>query len=80
LNGPETLRGWLLGHPDVFATNLTEKLLIYALGRGVDYRDMPAVRGIVRAAAADDYRFASLVLGVVQSPSFQYRATSPAQR
>jgi hypothetical protein len=78
LDGPDSLRAWLVSHPDVFATNLAQKLLIYALGRSVDHRDMPTVRSIVRAAAADEYRFASLVLGVVQSQPFQYRNTSPA--
>ncbi len=78
LDGPEALRAWLVRHPDVFANNLAEKLMVYALGRSVDYRDMPTVRGIVRAAAADDYRFAALVLGVVRSQPFQYRSTAPA--
>jgi hypothetical protein len=78
LDGPESLRTWLVSHPDVFATNLAQKLLIYALGRNVDHRDMPTVRGIVRAAADDEYHFASLILGVVQSQPFQYRNTSPA--
>jgi hypothetical protein len=76
LDGPEALRDWLVSHPDVFASSLTEKLMIYALGRSVDYRDMPTVRSIVRASAVRDYRFASLVLGVVQSQPFQYRSTS----
>ena len=58
----QALRDWLVGHPDVFATNVAQKLLIYALGRGVDHHDMPTVRHIVRAAAADDYRFASLIM------------------
>jgi hypothetical protein len=78
LDGPDTLRAWLVSHPDVFASNLAEKLLMYALGRSVDHRDMPVVRSIVRATAADDYHFASLVMGVVQSQPFQYRSTSPA--
>jgi len=76
LDGPESLRAWLLDRPDVFATNLAQKLMIYALGRSVDYRDMPSVRSVVRAAAPDDYRFATLVLAVVQSQAFQYRTTS----
>jgi hypothetical protein len=52
---------------------LTEKLLTYGLGRGVEPYDRPAVRAIVREAAASDYRFSALVLGVVQSPPFQMR-------
>jgi hypothetical protein len=59
-----------------FATTLTEKLLTYALGRGVEYYDQPAVRAIVRDAARGDYRFASsLVAGVVRSTPFQMRRT-----
>ncbi|HUA21749.1 MAG TPA: DUF1585 domain-containing protein, partial [Bryobacteraceae bacterium] len=49
----------------------TEKLMTYALGRGVEYKDMPAVRSIVRESAAGNYRFSSIVLGIVSSPSFQ---------
>jgi hypothetical protein len=52
---------------------LTEKLMIFALGRSVEHHDMPAVRAIVRAAAKDNYRFESIVLGVVQSDAFQMR-------
>jgi hypothetical protein len=52
---------------------LTEKLLMYALGRKVDYYDAPAVRAVRRVAAADDYRWSSIVLGIVQSPPFQMR-------
>ena len=51
----------------------TERLLTYALGRGLDYYDMPAVRGIVRDAAADDYRFSSIVRGIVLSTAFRKR-------
>jgi hypothetical protein len=58
---------------DLFVTTLTEKLLTYALGRGMEHYDQPAVRAIVREAAAEDYRFSALVLGVVQSPPFQLR-------
>jgi hypothetical protein len=56
-----------------FVATLTEKLMIYALGRGVEYYDAPAVRGILREAARDDYRFSSLILGIVQSTPFQMR-------
>jgi len=58
---------------DLFVTTLTEKLMTYALGRGVEAYDQPAVRAIVRAAAEDDYRFSSLITGIVQSPPFQMR-------
>jgi hypothetical protein len=57
-------------------TNLTEKLLTYALGRGLDYHDMPTIRSITRQAADKDYRFNSLVLGIVNSPQFTMRVKS----
>jgi hypothetical protein len=61
----------VLKRRDVIVGNLTEKLLAYALGRRVEYPDMPDVRRIVRRAAQDQYRWSSIVLGVVTSPSFQ---------
>jgi hypothetical protein len=73
LHGVAELRGALLGHPDAFVRTLSEKLLIYALGRGLQTYDQPVVRGIVRNAAAQDYRFSSLVLGIVRSVPFQMR-------
>ena len=63
----------LLGRPNVFVGVMTEKLLTYALGRGLEYYDMPAVRKIVREAGARDFRFSSLVAGVVSSPPFQMK-------
>ena len=75
LDGVVTLRQALLKRSDMFVHTMSEKLLIYALGRGLDYRDMPAVRGIVRAAARDDYRFSSIVEGIVHSVPFQLRVT-----
>ena len=71
--GVAGLRRALLDRPDVFVGTLTEKLLTYALGRGVDHADAPAVRAVVAAASRDDYRLSSLILGVVQSPPFQMR-------
>jgi hypothetical protein len=67
------LRKALLARPDVFVGTFTEKLLTYALGRGVDYKDAPAVRQIRRDAAADDYRFSTLILAIVRSTPFQMR-------
>ncbi|MEX0618428.1 MAG: DUF1592 domain-containing protein [Pseudohongiellaceae bacterium] len=64
------LRDWMLERPDRFAHTLTEKLMAYALGRRVDYFDQPAIRQIVRDAAADNYTWSSLILGIVQSPPF----------
>jgi hypothetical protein len=71
LNGVASLRQAVLKRPEVFVGTLTEKLLTYALGRGLDYHDMPAVRKIVRDAAAHDYKFSSLILGIAISSPFQ---------
>ena len=71
--GVDGLRQALLNHPDLFVTTFTEKLLIYALGRGLEYYDAPAVRAITRAAAAENHRFSSLILGIVKSTPFQMR-------
>ena len=71
--GPAGLRKILLGHPEQFVTAATEKLLTYALGRGVQYYDAPSVRKIVRESAASDYRWSSLVLGIVNSTPFTMR-------
>jgi hypothetical protein len=71
--GVAGLRQALLSRPDLFVTTLTEKLLTYALGRGLESYDGAAVRKIVRAARDDDYRFSSLILGVVNSTPFQMR-------
>ena len=73
VDGVVALRQALVSHPDVFAGTLTEKLLTYALGRGLDYSDMPAVRAIVASASRNRYRFSSVVLGVVTSTPFQLR-------
>ena len=72
-DGPGGLTAALLRHPDRFVTTVTEKLLTYALGRGIEYYDAPAVRAIVRDAAGDGYRLSSLVKGVVRSAPFQMR-------
>jgi len=73
IKGPEDLRRALVARPDQFVQALTENLLTYALGRSIDYRDMPAVRKIVRGAASDNYRFESIVLGIVSSDAFRKR-------
>jgi hypothetical protein len=72
-NGPAELRKVLLRHSDEFLTTMTEKLLTYALGRGLEAADAPAVRGIKREAARADYRFGSLIQGIVTSTPFQMR-------
>ena len=74
-DGVAGLRTALLRHPEPFVGTLTEKLLTYALGRGVTYTDAPAVRQIRRAAAANDYRFPSLVVAIAESAPFQMRRT-----
>ena len=71
--GVDGLEDALLRRPELFATTLTENLLTFALGRGVEYYDAPAVRKIVRAAEQDGYRFSSLILGIVKSAPFQMR-------
>jgi mono/diheme cytochrome c family protein len=80
VEGLSGLRSLLLEQPEQFPRTVTEKLLAYALGRRLEYYDRPAVRKIVRDAAARDYRWSSLILGIVESPAFLMRAsvTSPA--
>jgi len=73
VNGVVELRAALLKNPELFVGTMTEKLLTYALGRGVDYRDMPAVRTIVRDASRDGYKFSGIVLGVARSMPLQMR-------
>ncbi len=72
-NGPRELRQALLGNPDRFVATFTEKLLTYALGRGLTHYDAPAVRAVTRMAAQHEYRLSSVVMGIVTSPSFQMR-------
>jgi hypothetical protein len=74
LNGPATLRRALLDRSNSFLSVATEKLMTYATGRAVTPYDMPAVRKIIRDSANANYRFSSLVLGVVKSEPFQMRA------
>jgi hypothetical protein len=76
-DGPSGLREVLVGDPERFVATLTEKMLTYALGRGLEYYDMPAVRRIVRDAARDEYRASSLVRGIVTSLPFQMRRRQP---
>jgi hypothetical protein len=72
-SGPAGLQKVLLSHPEQFVATVTEKLLTYALGRGVDYTDQPYVRQIMREAAANHYRWSAIVLGIVKSAPFQMR-------
>jgi hypothetical protein len=73
LEGLSGLRAYLLEKPDRFPQTVTEKLLAYALGRRLEYYDRPAVRQIVRDAAADDFKWSAIVLGIAKSPAFQMR-------
>ena len=77
LAGPAGLRDVLLGKSDEFVITVTQKLLTYSLGRGLEYYDQPAIRKIVREAAPDDYRWSSIILGITKSTPFQMRRTSP---
>jgi hypothetical protein len=73
VGGPADLRAAILRRPDMFARNMTEMLLTYALGHGLEHHDMPHVRAILKEAVRTDYRFSSLVLGIVKSVPFQMR-------
>jgi hypothetical protein len=73
IDGVVALRRAVLSRPEVFVGTMTEKMLTYALGRGLSYADMPVVRAIVRDAARQDYHFSSLVMGVINSMPFQMR-------
>ena len=70
LNGIDSLREFTVLKGDLFAQVVTEKLLTYAMGRGIETEDMPLLRSVAEQAAKDDYRFSSLVMGVIQSPAF----------
>jgi hypothetical protein len=79
INGTVDLRNALLKYSDRFVQTTSQKLMTYALGRGLEYYDMPTIRAITRSAAKNDYRFSSLVMGIVESPQFQMRAPESAQ-
>ena len=72
-DGPTGLRDLLLSRPDDFVGTVTEKMLIYALGRGLEYFDAPTVRTVVRNAAPEDYRWSAIIMGIVESTPFQMR-------
>ncbi len=78
VDGTVGLRNFLLSRREVFVGTLTEKLLVYAMGRATDYYDMPSIRKIVRESAKNDYRFSSILMGIVRSAPFQMRM-KPAQ-
>src|SRR6185369_8958557 len=74
--GPAGLRTALLRYSPQFVRMFVEKLMTYAVGRGMEYTDMPTIRAIARDAGKDDNRFSAIVLGVVRSPQFQMRVKS----
>ena len=75
VDGPAALRHALVDQKEQFVGAVTEKLLTYAIGRGLEYYDAPAIRGVVRTAAADNYRWSSTVLALVKSAPFRMRRT-----
>ena len=79
VNGVVTLRQAILDRPELFVGTMTEKLMTYALGRGVSAEDMPGVRRILHEASANDFRFSALVLGIVKSVPFQMRVKPVAE-
>ena len=80
VDGVVALRNALVARPDVFVRTLTEKLMTYGLGRGLQYYDMPVVRDIVRKAERQDYRFSGIIMGIVTSPPFQMRVVGEGDR
>jgi len=80
INGPVELRAQLASRPAMFAQALTEKLMMYALNRELEYFDMPQVRAVVRNAAKDNYKFSSIVLGIVNTDAFRKQALEPATK
>jgi hypothetical protein len=75
-----SLREFALGNGDVFAQAVAERLLTYAIGRGLEYDDMPMVRSITHNAAKDDYKFSSLLMGVIRSPAFTMNVKTATER
>ena len=75
--GPAELREMLLSHREEFTATFTAKLLTYAVGRGVEYYDQPAIREILRQAELEDFRWSSIILGIVESTPFRLRRSKP---
>jgi mono/diheme cytochrome c family protein len=78
IDGPVDLRAQLVDRPATFAEAFTEKLMMYAVNRQLEYFDMPQVRAVVRAAAKDNYKFSSIVLGIVNTPAFRKQGPAAA--
>jgi len=82
VNGPSDLRAALLARPEQFAQTFTEKLMMYGLGRGIEATDMPSIRKIVKDTKRDNYKFSSIIMGIVSAPAFQssvVESPAPAQ-
>jgi mono/diheme cytochrome c family protein len=79
IDGVAALRAQLAARPDVFAQTVTERLLMYAVNRRLEYFDMPQVRGVVRSAAKDNYKLSSLVVGIVNSDAFRRQGVDAAK-
>ena len=77
-HGAEGLRNLLVNHRDEFVNTVTTKLLTYAVGRQVEYYDLPAIRKIVRQGAGGDQRWSSIIMGIVKSVPFQMRRSEPS--
>jgi mono/diheme cytochrome c family protein len=77
INGPVDLRAQLAQRPEIFAKAFTEKLMMYALNRELEYFDMPQVRAVVRGAAKDNYKFSSIVVGIVNTEAFRRQGQAP---
>jgi len=80
VNGPVELRQALLHYSPQFVRMVTEKLMTFALGRGVEYEDMPVIRSIVNDAEKQDYRFQSILMGIIKSQPFQMRTKQVEER
>ena len=79
LDGIKSLRNMAVLRGDLFAQVVTEKLLTYALGRGIETEDMALLRSVTNNAAEDNYQFSSLVMGVIQSPAFTMNLKSASR-
>jgi hypothetical protein len=77
INGPTELRAQLVSHPAMFAQALTERLMMYAVNRELEYFDVPQVRSVVRGAAKDNYRFSSIIRGIVNTEAFRKQGPPP---
>jgi hypothetical protein len=80
VDGPVALRKAVMKRPELFVRTVTQKLMTYGLGRGVEYRDMPVVRAVAADSAKQNYRFSAIVLGIVKSVPFQMKTAQNTGR